>query len=362
MPTGTSSVYFPLEMDSAYPIELDNSYFLVKLHEAQAFFEAGLLAKPSYLIFTSEIKSTFLPERTIKSLHHISALQKNTPCRMGLGFNLTDWLPARSADTLHLSINYAVIQDAPIKDFMDLVGKLGLNAMLSMARPDMAVAMKISEIAGRILSFSLKEGKSQEIFQLNLDLNLATLKSGYYVVLGSHKNEEWPDGINVDSWNPFFLADSNGHRLERHSYAVFQVLALKRKDEEMLRDEVWWELLQSGKQQVLDTVLTDDRELKKALNEWQLTLRQVRRLAARERSFLLNEIQDIIRNAQLEVQESLSMGIVPEAYGDKTFPEMWQDILSAKTEEELKVYAAEYKESLRLSKQLLSQYGIRYNI
>jgi|SRR6266446_1884291 len=42
MPTGVSPVQYPEQSSSSNTLELDNSYFLVKLHDAQAFFSAGL--------------------------------------------------------------------------------------------------------------------------------------------------------------------------------------------------------------------------------------------------------------------------------------------------------------------------------
>lgn len=56
MPTGVSSVFYPEQPEPLSDLELDNGYFPVRLHDAQAFFEAGWLIKPGFLIFSSSVK------------------------------------------------------------------------------------------------------------------------------------------------------------------------------------------------------------------------------------------------------------------------------------------------------------------
>lgn len=357
MPTGISSLYYLEQPDPLYTIELDNSYFLVRLHEAQALFEAGWLVKPGYLLVSSLVESTFNPGKPMQSVHRIADFKKNTPCRLGLGINLTDWLPARSVDALHIELQYSVVQDTPFKDFLDQMGKLGLTAKLSMARPDLAVALKISEIVGRLLSLSLREGSRNDIFQLKLDLNLQGLKAGYYAQLGSQKNVRWPSKLYVDSkGNNINLVGPDGQQLDCFSYIVLQVLALKRKGEEIERGEAWWELLQAGKDQALAAYPINEQEQRKALDDWRSTLSKVRAMANKECSCLLNETQEIIRKAQVEVQKALMPSTSEEAYGNIELPEAWQNILGVSTEKELYSSVRDYQDSLELSKTLLEHY------
>lgn len=357
MPTGASPLYYPEQAEPRCPLELEDSYFLVRLHEAQAFFDPGWLNKPGYLIFSSAAESTFQPGLKMQSLHQISVLQKNVPCRLGLSVNLTDWLPARSADTLHFNLKYSVIQDTPFKDFLDQVGKLGLIAKVSTMRPELSVALKVSEVVGRLLSISLHEGSQHEIFPLNVDLNLVDLKAGYYASIGSHKDEEWADTlrIKVEGHN-VKLTNSRGHQLMSHSYALFQVIALKRLGEEIAREKAWWELLQAGKDQALDSYPISDQEMRRVLDDWRITLSQVRKLAIKEHGCLLTEIQEIIRKAQVEVQEALLPKTKEEAFGVGELPDAWQKLLGVRTEDELRRSAQDYQDALDVSRKLVEQY------
>ena len=358
MPTGVGRPYYPEQAEPRYPVELENSYFLVKLHEAQAFFEAGWLVKPGYLIFSSKVESTFQPDSPMQSLYKITTIQKNIPCKLGIGVNLTDWLPSRTGDSLHIEIQQTVIQDSPIKDLLERMDSLGLIAQLTTARPDLKAAIKVSQIAGKLLSYSLNEGGSQEIFRLAIDLPLVDLKAGYYAAVGSQKELSWPEGLRIRGEGQNASLTASEGDLDKFSYAVIQVLAFKRRGEEMAREEAWWELLQSGKEQALDACPMDDAESRKVWESWRSTLAQSKRMAFKDRIFLKEEIAEIFKKAQVEVQRALMPNTTHEAYGESEIPEAWQEILGVSTEEELYSSVNDYQEALEMSKKLMESYGV----
>src|SRR5579885_3745435 len=120
MPTGVGSLQYPEQPPPPFALDPDNSYFLVKLHDAQAFFDAGWLIKPGVITISSSVESSFQSKSpAVRSVYQVTTLQKNVPCRLGLSFNLTDWLPARTTDWLHVTLDYTVVQDTPIKDLLD---------------------------------------------------------------------------------------------------------------------------------------------------------------------------------------------------------------------------------------------------
>ncbi len=355
MPTGVSPLYYPKQPKPLGDLKLDNSYFLVRLHDTQTFFEAGWLVKPGFLIFSSSVESSFQPGAPTQSLHQIATLQKNTPCHLGVSTNLTDWLPARAADSLKLTLKYAVVKDAPFKKLVDQMGETGLAAKVSLVRPDWAVAIKVSEVVGRLWSYFLDEGGQREIFSLAMDMNLVNLKTGYYVVIGSQTDEDWPTRFRINADGR--LTDRSGNRLQRFSYAVVEVLALPRRGDEIARGQPWWELLQTGKEQVLDAHLASE-ERRKLLDEWRSTLAQVRALARKERGYLLEEIGDIIRAAQVEVEEKLLPQTTAEALGLDQLPSAWQDLLGVRTGRELRKSVRDYQDTLDMSQRLMEQYKL----
>jgi hypothetical protein len=66
-----------------------------------------------------------------------------------------DRLAAGSQDRLLEALKYIVVKDAPFKKLTDQMGKIGLAAKLSLVHPEWAVAVKVSEIAGQLLSHFL---------------------------------------------------------------------------------------------------------------------------------------------------------------------------------------------------------------
>ncbi len=356
MPTGVSGLYYPIQPDTAYPLELDNSYFLVNLCSAQAFFPAGPLAQADFLLLSSSVESTFIPGPPVQSLHKLTLLKKNIPSHLGISTNLTNWLPARGTDMVKFALNYTITRAAPMKSLVDKIEQLDLAAKVSVIRPDVAVAVKLTEIVGNLLSYFSQEGGQTEVFTLAMDLNVASLKSGYYAVIGSRTDEIWPSVLQIDINGR--LIGRGGRALTRHSYAVIQVLALKRRGSEALRDEIWGELLQLSKDQALGAASGNEDERSKALQNWRASLAQIRMLARKDRAFLQKEIDGIIADAQLEIEQALLPRTSPESAGLDLYPEEWQAALGVRTPMELRHIVRDYKDALELSERLVRQYNL----
>jgi len=356
MPTGVSPIYYPEQTAPPLELELDNSYLLVRLHDAQAFFEAGWLVQPSFLIFSSSVESSFQLASPTQSLHQVKIIQKNTPCRLGIATNLTDWLPFRATDSLKVTLKFIVVQDQPFGELVDQMGKVGLAAKLSLVRPDWAVAVKVSEIVGRLLSYCLREGKQHEVFSLVMDLNMARLKPGYHAVIGSQSNQSWPAALAVDANGR--LSDKVGLPLQTLSYAVVEVLALKRRGEESARGEPWWELLQTAKDQALNAASADTQEQRQAFSQWRSTLSQIRALARKESGYLVKEIQEIVGVAHVEVEGALAPITRVEAAGLEELPQDLQELLGVRSDDGLRQSVRDYQTALSISRQLIKRYQL----
>lgn len=351
MPTGVSPLYFPEKQPKPLEeLKPENCYFLVRLHAAQAFFEAGRLVKPGFLTLSSSIESTFHRNQITQSLHQVTNFKKNTPHQIGLKTNLTDWLPARATDSLGIRLNYAVTQDTPFKDLVDQMERIGLVAKLSLVRPDWAVAVKVSEITGRLLSYMLQEGKTRDVFDLTMDLNITELKAGYYAVFGSPNQTQWPTEVWIDDQGQL---GGEGYLFDKLCYAIIQVLALPRRGEEVARGEPWWELLQTAKEQATNAYL-DEQDQRQALAEWHSTLTRVRELARKEHGCLLVEIREMIQAAQVEVEQTL-FPVTTET--EQKLARDWQELLEADTEAELQNSVENYFNLLDQSERLRKLYN-----
>jgi hypothetical protein len=278
---------------------------------------------------------------------------------LGLSTNLTEWLPAGSGASLQINIKYTVLQGKPIQKFIDNMQQADLVAKLSL-RPDWAVAVKVTNIVGKLLSFLAQEGSQQDLFSLVMDFNVADLKIGYHVVYGSHSDEVWP--------SPHFLRiEENGRLMERSSeislahlsYAVIQVLGLKRLRQEEFRNEPWRQLLQAVKQDILDRDFTDERERRQLRSEWFFALKQVKTIANKQPNLLLSEIQEIIATAHGEVDQKLRSQAIAESFGaEDELPYELQDILGIETEQDLQNLVRDYQDALEISQKLLADYSL----
>lgn len=335
MPTGANQLFYLQDQPSPpFDLKLDDSYFLVKLHDAQAFFQANFLGKADLVTFSSSVTSSFQPNSPTQSLHQISTIQRNTPCRLGLSTNLTQWLPAYSGDSLRINIKYTVLQGKPIQKFVDHIKQADLVAKLSL-RPDWAVAVKVTNIVGRLLSYLAQEGSQQDLFSLIIDFNVADLKTGYHLVYGSHSDEDWPSPqfLQIDA-DKRLRDKSSGSLLSRLSYAVIQVLGIPRFGQEKFRDEPWWLLLQTVKEHILDSVFNTELERRHKIGEWLFVLRRVKESALNRGEFLLSEIEEIIAAAQVEVETKLHPDSTAEAAGlGDELPDDLQEILGVEIEE-----------------------------
>ena len=353
MPTGVSHLYYPIQDNPGDPLAFDDSYFLVKLHDAQAFFPANLLKQAEFLLVSSSVESSFLPNSPIQSIHKLTTLRKNAPCRLGIHTNLTSWLPARADDSISVKLEYKVLQGAPMKSLVDKMEELQLESVVSAIRPDIAIAVTISKIVGHLLSFFLQEGKQIELFPLKIDLNVADLKVGYYAVLGSYTEETYPKILEIKQGQ---LTEQHGHELSHYSYAVFQVQMIKRRGSEVVRRASWGELLSVCKDEALHMTIRDEDDRREAFQKWLVGLTQVRVLARKDYGFLTHEVNGVIAEAQSEVEQKLLPQHGLESQEEETYPDEWQQVLGVSTPQELRRTVRDYQDAVELSERLLREY------
>src|SRR5690242_13131110 len=109
MAQGTETLTYLSAPPSTPALVPEDCYYLVSLHEAEAFYAAGLFTAADSLACSTEVSVPKLhPGQTAQSLHKVAEFGKNTPWKLGLAVNLTDWLPARRTDTVQLTVKFNV--------------------------------------------------------------------------------------------------------------------------------------------------------------------------------------------------------------------------------------------------------------
>lgn len=353
MPVGSSPLMSIKQQPPAMDIVIEDSYYQIKLAEAQAYFEMPFLTKPASLLVNSVVESSFYPEQPVKSMHRVNIVQKGVSCKLPFNTNLTDWLPARNTDQIKITMAYTVLLDEPFKKLVDQMQKTNLSAVISKVSLEWGMALKISEFVGRLLSFLLEEGKAKTLFEIQTTLNLSELKPGFHAVVGTPDNRLWPITLVYDQ-KGFYDEDA---RLPHVCYALFKVNSIPRRGLEIARNETWWELLQTSKDAALSASPKNKQERQKIMGEWNVALRHVRELSRKNTAFLLLEIEQIIHSAHIEVKNAILPIAKDEAMmNTEELPDLWKEVLCIDTQEQLNLSVRDYQYLLGLTKQLLNNY------
>lgn len=355
MPTG-SRLMRPQDQP-ALPGKLEpgNSYFKIKLTDAQAFFPASPLAQADFLLAILSVESAAGHKR--ESLYKFPTLKKNTRFSLGAHIDLTDWLPTRNAEKITVKLEYKVTRGSPIKGFIEELDNSGLATVLSLLGPATDAGTKVTEIVGHFLSFLAKEGKTETIFTtMPIDLDAGELQTGYYAMVGASTDQILPSHLEITENGP--LRQRGGHDLDRHSYAVFKVMALPRLGPDTFTQTSWGELLQLCRTNALSALFQqpEDDERKRILRMWRANLGLIQTLADRDRGVLPRESQEIINHAHLEVEEAAKPGTAKEAFIGEDYSADWQKILGVRNRQELRWAVQDYLALLAQAKQLRETY------
>ena len=353
MSKGSSPLQRPEQPPAPQALMAEDTYYLLSLKEAQAYFDMSWLANSATLAVSTAVDSSFYPNHpAAQSLLQTDIIEKGTTCKLPISTNLTGWLPARATDRLGIKLQYIVVRDTPFQKLVAQMQKIKLAAVVSKVSLEWGIAAKVSEITGQVLSYLLKEGNAEVVFEMHTDFNLAELQTGYYAQFGSNEDRLWPRKVFIDGHRGFY--DENLY-LPNLCYALFYLRAIPRRGQEVARSEAWWELLQAGKDQALSAAPSNKQERQKVMADWRAILVQARKLSRQQNACLLKEIDEMIREAHGEVESAILPTSKGEAFGDDELPEEWQELLSVETRTDLYSSVANYRSLKKISKDLLDK-------
>lgn len=348
MPTGTTILLPVAHQEQRTALSANDSYFAIALYNVQAYLTTPWLSQPAYLICSTEVSSTFLPNHTTQSLHKVETVRRNTPCQLGISVDLTDWMPVVPDKKISLSIKLSAVRDNPFGKLTTKIGELGLSSLLSLVTPQIGEGVKIAGIVGQILSTVIEEGKEEQLLTLTVDLSVADLRAGYWAALAPTTPDDLPTALRLRPNGT--LDDPRAPFSERNSYAVLNVRAQERRGSEAVRATAWWRTLQEGLRQVRRLAPpATEKDRRKANGIWLDALEQAERLAEEDRSFLLSEIRQVFQVHTQTVQTLLHPATAPEATGDTDLPEDLQRILGVRDTTALDEAVVAYQQALARS-------------
>lgn len=349
MSNGTT-ILLPVASDHQFtPLVNDNCYIQIGLYAAQAFIALPILSQAQQLVFSSEVGSSFLPDHYVRNIHNVATIRKNQPTPLGLSVALTDWMPALGDKTIRVALKLVALRDKPFGRLTDMLGELDLTSLLSLVAPQIDMGIKVASIAGKMLSAMTEEGAATHVLELTADLPVQSMQSGYWAVLAPDIAGDIPTALRLRSGGQ--LDDPRGTFSERNTFALLVIRARERRGEEAARTTAWWNLLQDGMQQLeqLDA-LSSSQERDDARRLWRETLSRARRMAHADRSFLLSEIDEMLKRYMLKAHnifKAPTLGATPLESASYTplDPEL-QQLLGVRDERELQTAVAAYEAAL----------------
>ena len=106
----------------------------------------------------------------------------------------------------------------------------------------------------------------------------------------------------------------------------------------------------------MDAEADTPKRLAEIRKTWKESLARVRELSRKDRTYLLHEIDEIILEAQQQVNRRLTPSTALEGTSVATFPEDWQTLLKVKNESEMNRSVASYKAALDASRAIKDRY------
>lgn len=357
----SSRLYYPTEQPKVLreiKIKLDDSYFLVRLHDSQVVLPANIpwWGNAGTVLLKTSCRSDQL-EQTLVGLHKVDAVKYNQASRLAAQINLTDWLPAYSGDHLNVQLNYTLIKNKSLRQLLDKIAEINLAVKLMPLGWEVSLGVKITEMLGRIYSHLIEEGESQEVFHLETDLNLDVLKCGFQVAADSSQAAKLEQFIITDR-RDLILKNQFGHVVEDASFVILEVQALKRLSEVHWRDTAWGMLLLDGKEEALRVRRGGSKEKEKALKAFVEVCYYAGKAANRDHRFIRRHIDEIAAAIESELKRRF---FSQESYlnnSQDSLPEAWQRAFNVKTVGQLEAVVDFYHSALADSKVWLTHYNI----
>jgi hypothetical protein len=243
---GTTPSYFiPFPGSPGPSVVPGETYFLIKVTQAQAYFKAALLDRSNQLIVTSTValhdKST---AESFKTIQRVCSVKKNEPCLLGVGQNIVSLVPA-TMPRLTVGLQFTLARKNRLKALESAINSHGFATGLSLAPTTVATARAVGAAAGHILRAFLDDDERKSLLEFTIDLNIATrdLREGYYVVLAS-AGAPLPDPQQL-SVNGLEL-HTNGVPVRDCSYVILQVRFAELRTRELNEGAPWEEALRQA--------------------------------------------------------------------------------------------------------------------
>jgi hypothetical protein len=369
--TGTTvPIYIPLNTKPK-EIRPGESYFIVKIHSAQAAFTGNFWEKVHRLIITSQVtlNHPLLGNEPLRAIQRSREVQRNRAEKLGLSPNLVNLVPA-TMDRVSISIEFVLDKENCLATLGGLINDDAFLAAVSLVPGAAAAARTIGNVSQKLIQSFLNPKERQPILQFSGDFNIAgsELKEGYYIVLGTRDDRSpLPRPLpHLELQDGELLAD--GKPVVQWSYIVFYVRCIERRTRDLNEGEAWNTKLNAAEavaQQTGNDPFADADKRKQAWKTCMAHLKEGQVLLLNNSTYLRIEANEIIRTAyhycysQIFPEESVKRPMVFRGIPSKQ-PKQEADraALGIGQDEDLEVSAKRYAEQSSQALEIIRKEGI----
>jgi hypothetical protein len=339
------------------------TYFLVKIHGAQAVFTGPFWETGKQLIVTSQvtINHPLLGNEPKRAIQRRRAIKKNQAEQLGLATNLVDLIPA-VMDRVRISIEFMVDKKNQLAALAGLINDNTFVSAISLAPGAAAVCKTIGGLAQKVIDTFLEPESRQPILQFEADFNLATgdLAEAYYVIVGTRDdNRPLPNPLPpLQVRGPELLA--NGKPVTEWSYLILDVGTAEVRTRELSR-EPWTERLDKVEtiaMQVANNPFAGDIERRKSWEESFGLLRDCHALLLADPLYLPKEMKAIIQKAYQETREHIFPASASGLKAPSMFGAEARALLGVSSQKALLESVKAYSELLERGQKQLKQLGV----
>jgi hypothetical protein len=298
----TTPIYIPFEPGSK-EVKAGGTYFIIKIHSAQAAFTGHFWEKVKRLIITSQVKLNhpLLEDEPLRAIQRSREVRPNRAEKLGLSPNLISLVPA-TMDRVSLSLEFVLDKENRLATLGGLINDDAFLAAVSLVPGAAMAARTIGRVSQKLIQSFLNPEERQPILQFSGDFNIAggELKEGYYVVLGTRdENAPLPRPLpSLEVKGNELLAD--GQPVVQWSYIVFYVRCIERRTRDLNEGATWDAKLKAAEaiaQRVENDPFADADKRKQEWKACMENLKQAQVLLLDSPTYLYVEANEIIMSA-----------------------------------------------------------------
>ena len=296
------------------PIETVNegkSYFVVKIHSAQADFCGPIWDKVQGLVVTSSVclNHAVLGSEPIRALQFSRKVKKGTAEKLGTSKNLINFVPA-VMNRVSISIDFILDIHNRMADLSGLINAGAFVASVSLGPGAAVTAKTVSEISQKLITTFIPDPNEQRpILQFTGDFNIPAkeLRDGYYVILGtrdpkkplpseSAKMEVKDDGLYI-----------NGEPVTDLSYVILSVFSKGARTRDLNEGASWDRKLRDAEliADMASNPFTSEENKKTSYFKCEDLIKEAATLLNNDDNYLRDEARIIYNNALIDCRKRI---------------------------------------------------------